>query len=519
MSALGPRRRRALLSVSDKSGLVDFARGLVDCGFELISTGGTARALRQAQVPVTDVSAVTGFPEIMGGRVKTLHPKVHGGLLARSGIDETAAAEQGIELIDLLAVNLYPFERVTARADCNWDEAIETIDVGGPAMLRAAAKNHERVTVVVDPHDHAAVLSALRSGTESAELRRTLATKAFAHTAAYDAAIASYLARTGSAAALPQTLVVAALRVAELRYGENPHQRGASYTLGASVPGTVIGARQLQGKALSYNNIGDADAAVQCIKSFAAPACVIVKHANPCGVARAARALDAYDRAYACDKTSAFGGIIAFNCALDAGTAAAIVERQFAEVIAAPEITPGARDVLARKANIRVLELGAMQPLPAALEIKTIESGLLVQSRDLGTWHDCRPRVVTRRQPSADEWADLEFGWAVAKHVKSNAIVYAKDQRTVGIGAGQMSRVDSAKIAALKAADAGLSLAGAAMASDAFFPFRDAVDAAAARGIGAIVQPGGALRDEEIIAAADELDLAMVLTGMRHFRH
>jgi phosphoribosylaminoimidazolecarboxamide formyltransferase/IMP cyclohydrolase len=454
----------------------------------------------------------------MGGRVKTLHPKVHGGLLARSGIDEAAAAEHDIGLIDLVAVNLYPFTQVTARADCTLSEAIETIDIGGPAMLRAASKNHQRVTVLVDPADYEPVLASLRAGRDDEALRRVLATKAFAHTATYDAAISSYLATVGNAA-LPQMFAVAAERRQELRYGENPHQRAASYSIGTSAPGTVIDSRQLQGKALSYNNISDADAAVQCVKGFDAPTCVIVKHANPCGVASAADVLAAYSAAYDCDSTSAFGGIIAFNRPLDAETARAIIGRQFAEVIAAPEITSGAAAVLSEKPNIRVLALGPLSAPQSALEVKTIEAGLLVQSRDLGSWLDCATKVVTEREPSAEEWRDLEFAWTVAKHVKSNAIVYAREHRTVGIGAGQMSRVDSARIAALKAADAQLALEGAVMASDAFFPFRDAIDTAAERGIGAIVQPGGALRDDEIIIAADELGLAMVFTGMRHFRH
>jgi phosphoribosylaminoimidazolecarboxamide formyltransferase / IMP cyclohydrolase len=518
VTASEPRRLRALLSVSDKSGVVDFARGLIEQGFELLSTGGTAKALRDAGLTVTDVSTVTGFPEIMDGRVKTLHPKIHGGLLARRHVDEAVAAEHGIELIDLLVVNLYPFQRVTARADSSFDDAIENIDIGGPAMLRAAAKNHGRVTVLVDPADYAPVLATLHAGADDATLRRRLATKAFAHTAMYDAAISGYLAG-GADGSLPETLVLAARRLAELRYGENPHQYAATYTLGASDTGIVIGARQLQGKELSYNNIADADAAAQCVKGFSAATCVIVKHANPCGVASADDIGSAYRSAYACDPTSAFGGIIAFNRPLDGETAATIIDRQFAEVVTAPEITAEARAALAGKPNVRVLELGAIDAPKPALEIKTIEGGLLVQTRDLGTWSDCTVRVATRREPTSAQWRDLEFAWAVAKHVKSNAIVYAGDQRTLGIGAGQMSRVDSARIAALKAAEAGLSLDGAVMASDAFFPFRDGIDTAAERGVRAIVQPGGALRDEEIIAAADELGIAMVFTGMRHFRH
>jgi phosphoribosylaminoimidazolecarboxamide formyltransferase/IMP cyclohydrolase len=513
--------RRALLSVSDKSGLTEFARELVRLRYELLSTGGTAAALRSAGLPVTDVSSVTGFPEIMDGRVKTLHPAIHGALLGRSGIDDAVAREHGIEFIDLLAVNLYPFQKVTAQANCTIEQAIETIDVGGPAMLRAAAKNHERVTVVVDSGDYAAVLEAIESGASAASLRRRLAVKAFAHTAQYDAAISRYLsAQQAETEACPETLVITASRSAVLRYGENPHQQAALYRLGSTnASGSVATARQRQGKELSFNNIADADAATQCVKSFAATACVIVKHANPCGVALADDPTTSYQRAYACDSTSAFGGIIAFNRPVDAKTASAIVDQQYAEVVIAPAFASEALTVFASKPNIRVLELGSAEPPRDALEVKTVEDALLVQTRDLGNWQSITPRIVTTRSPSPEQWRDLEFAWTVAKYVKSNAIVYASQQRTLGIGAGQMSRVDSARIGALKAQEAGLDLQGAVMASDAFFPFRDGIDAAADRGVNAIVQPGGAMRDEEVIAAANERGIAMAFTGMRHFRH
>jgi phosphoribosylaminoimidazolecarboxamide formyltransferase/IMP cyclohydrolase len=513
-------RRRALLSVSDKSGLEDFARGLAGLGFELLSTGGTAATLRAAALEVVDVSAVTGYPEIMDGRVKTLHPAIHGALLGRRGIDEDVAEAHGIEFINLLVVNLYPFEHVTSRRDCSVKTAIETIDVGGPAMIRAAAKNHARVIVVVDADDYGSVLQALAADAVTADLRQRLAIKAFTHTASYDAAISSYFSsRLGSADPCPETYLLAARRALALRYGENPHQAAALYRTVNATTGAVAHAIKLQGKTLSYNNIADADAAVQCVKAFEDAACVIVKHANPCGVAVAADAREAYRRAYDCDPTSAFGGIIAFNRTLDRATAHTIVEQQFAEVIAAPRVDPDAMAELEGKQNIRVLELGEMSPARAALEVKTIEGGALVQERDLGSWVDTDRKIVTRRKPTEQELVDLRFAWTVAKFVKSNAIVYAADSRTIGIGAGQMSRVVSAKIAALKADEAGLGVGGAVMASDAFFPFRDGIDAAAERGIRAIVQPGGALRDEEIIAAADEHGMAMVFTGMRHFRH
>ena len=511
-------KRRALLSVSDKRGIVDFARGLEELGFDIISTGGTAAALREAGLSVTDVAEVTGFPEIMDGRVKTLHPNIHGALLARSGTDDAVAARHGIEYIDLLAVNLYPFRKVTARKDCSFDTAIENIDIGGPAMLRAAAKNHQRLTVVVDTHDYARVVTALQSQQGLAELRRELAQKAFAHTAAYDAMISAWLEQHTPREPYPQTLVIAAARRQLLRYGENPHQGAALYSLTEAAGGSIAAARQLQGKELSFNNIADADAAKQCVQAFDRCACVIVKHANPCGVAVAEDPQSAYRRAWECDSTSAFGGIIAFNRNVDAAAASAIVDQQFAEVIVAPGYDDASLAVFAGKPNIRVLSHDAPTG-HAQREIRSIEDGWLVQDRDTGTWADLQPRTAGHLEPTPGQLEDLRFAWTVAKFVKSNAIIYASGLRTLGIGAGQMSRVDSARIAALKAAEAGFDLRGAVMASDAFFPFRDAIDAAAERGIAAVVHPGGGLREAEVVAAADEHGMALVVTGMRHFRH
>jgi phosphoribosylaminoimidazolecarboxamide formyltransferase/IMP cyclohydrolase len=516
--------RRALLSVADKQGLEPLAKGLAKLGFEIISTGGTAKALRKAGVAVTEVATITGFPEIMDGRVKTLHPHIHGGLLARRGVDDAVLAEHGIGAIDLLVVNLYPFEATTARPDCTDAEAIENIDVGGPAMLRAAAKNHEHIVVVVDPADYAAVLAAFEEGSVPAGLRRGLAIKAFSHTSRYDAAISAYL-RTHSAApeAWPDPLLRSWQLAQPLRYGENPHQRAALYRTAEHVRATIAHARQVQGKELSFNNLVDADAAHQAVKAFEAAACVIVKHANPCGVAVAATPVLAYQLAYRTDPTSAYGGVIAFNRPLDQASAEAIVAQQFAEVVVAPEITKSARAALAKKPNIRALEAG----WPAAstltrergLEIKTIEGGVLLQDTDRGHVDLAAAKVVTRRVPTAQELRDLQFAWTVVKYVKSNAIVYTQDGATLGIGAGQPSRVMSARIAALKAEEAGLALAGAAMASDAFFPFRDGIDAAAERGIRAVVQPGGSMRDDEVVGAADEHGMTLIFTGMRHFRH
>jgi phosphoribosylaminoimidazolecarboxamide formyltransferase/IMP cyclohydrolase len=517
------RRRglRALLSVADKDGLVQFARGLVDASYEIVSTGGTAKALRAAGIPVIEVATITGFPEIMDGRVKTLHPHIHGGLLARRGVDEAVLIEHGIDMIDVLAVNLYPFEATTARPDCTDAEAIENIDIGGPAMLRAASKNHERITVVVDPADYSTVLAALNEGEVPASLRRDLAIKAFGHTARYDTAISDYLrTHNASPAPWPDPLLTSWRLAQPLRYGENPHQQAALYRSTQPCAGTVAHASQVQGKELSFNNLVDADAALQAASAFDGAACVIVKHANPCGVAIAATPAGAYALAYRTDPTSAFGGVIAFNRPLDQAAAEAIVSQQFAEVIVAPEIGKNALAALGKKPNIRALEAGWPATAPKEqLDLKTIDGGLLLQTRDTGRANLAEAKVVTRRAPSAAELRDLAFAWTVVKFVKSNAIVYAHDGATLGIGAGQPSRVTSARIGALKAGEAGLELEGAALASDAFFPFRDGVDAAAEHGVRAIVQPGGSMRDDEVVRAADERGIAMIFTGMRHFRH
>src|SRR4249919_1111195 len=515
--------RRALLSVSDKTGLLELARILADQGAELLSTGGTARALRDAGLPVRDVSDVTGFPEIMDGRVKTLHPKIHGGLLGRSGTDDAVMAEHGIAPIDLLVVNLYPFAATVAKPGCSYDDAIENIDIGGPAMLRAAAKNHARVSVIVDPSDYPALVEALQRGGTTEAQRRGFAAKAYAHTAAYDGQITQWLSpraeHPDTPEAWPHTFNLSLDLASSLRYGENPHQRGALYVEKNAPQGIVATARFLQGKELSYNNLADADAALECVKVFDAPACVIVKHANPCGVAVAADLLTAYDRAYAVDPTSAFGGIIAFNRPLDATTAAEILKRQFVEVVLAPSIAADALPLFAKKSNVRVLAVGELGGAQAGLEYKRIAGGLLVQDADTDALTAGDLKIVSQRTPTPAETSDLLFAWKVAMFVKSNAIVYARDLQTVGIGAGQMSRVVSAKIAGLKAEEAGLAVPGSVMASDAFFPFRDGIDAAAKAGIVAVIQPGGSMRDEEVIAAADEHGMAMVFTGRRHFRH
>ncbi len=515
----------ALISVSDKRGIESFASGLQAAGIGILSTGGSARALGAAGIAVREVSEHTGFPEIMGGRVKTLHPKVHGGILARRGIDDAAMGEYAIAPIDLVVVNLYPFEQTIARPDCSFDEAVENIDIGGPAMLRAAAKNHAHVAVVCDPRDYQAVLAELeRDGAVGGATRYRLAAKAFAHTAHYDRAISTYLdARAaGSVERFPERLDIRVERREVLRYGENPHQQAAFY-VDADVPaGTLARAEQFQGKPMSYNNIADTDAALDCVRSFRNPACCIVKHANPCGVAEATDIASAYEAAYATDPTSAFGGIIAFNRPLNAALAKAIVERQFVEVIIAPTIESAALIVLKTKQNVRVLATGAWPEAPLQqLEYKRVMGGLLVQDRDFNAQtlglEDLK--TVSKRQPSADELTDLLFAWRVVACVKSNAIVYARGQRTIGIGAGQMSRVYSARIAAIKAADEGLEVTGSVMASDAFFPFRDGIDSAAEVGIRAVIQPGGSMRDAEVIAAADEHGMAMVFTSQRHFRH
>ncbi len=511
--------RRALVSVSDKSGLVPFVRKLADSGAEIVSTGGTAKALRDAGIVVIGVSDKTGFPEIMDGRVKTLHPKIHGGLLGRRGRDEETMEAHGIEPIDLLVVNLYPFEQTIAREDATIEDAIENIDIGGPAMIRAASKNHDGIAVVVDPADYDDVLARLEGGTLGSAERRRLAAKAYAHTAAYDTAITRYLSASLGDDLLGERFLYAGRRAEKLRYGENPHQDAAFYVDQAAPPGSLATAKQLQGKALSYNNIADSDAALECVRQFAAPACVIVKHANPCGVAVADSIKDAYDRAFSTDPTSAFGGIIAFNRPLDEGTARAIIERQFVEVIVAPVVERGARTVTADKKNVRVLETGEGSATSAGFDFKKVSGGLLVQTSDDGKVTRDDLSVVTKKKPTDAQLDDLLFAWTVVKYVKSNAIVFCRDGMTIGVGAGQMSRVYSTRIAAIKAGDEGLEVDGAVMASDAFFPFRDGIDAAAETGISAIIQPGGSMRDDEVIAAADEHGLAMVFTGMRHFRH
>ena len=509
-----------MLSVSDKTGIVEFAGALRQLGFELISTGGTARAIAAAGLPVTEVAELTGFPEIMDGRVKTLHPKVHGALLGRSGIDDDVMREHGIAAIDVVVINLYSFAGTIAEPGCRYQDAIENIDVGGPAMLRAAAKNHGRVTVLVDPRNYDSVLAELRGGAVAEATRRRLAAKAFGHTAWYDAIVSGWLRRQQGESNFPDAFAAGFSKKQDLRYGENPHQSAAFYADPLAAGACIATARQLQGKELSYNNIADTDTAIECVRQFDSAACVIVKHANPCGASIAADARDAYLRAWEADKTSAFGGIIAFNQPLDAETAAAIVERQFVEVIAAPACAPGALAALAAKQNIRMLETGPLAATPAAgFELKSVAGGLLVQSRDGGAIDARSLKQVTRRSPAVAELADLLFAWGICKFVKSNAIVFARDGRTIGIGAGQTSRVVSTRIATMKAADAGLEVAGSVMASDAFFPFRDGLDAAAELGIRAVIQPGGSMRDEEVIAAADERGMAMVFTGMRHFRH
>jgi phosphoribosylaminoimidazolecarboxamide formyltransferase / IMP cyclohydrolase len=519
--------RRALLSVSDKTGLIDLAKALAARDVELLSTGGTARTLRDAGLAVRDVAEVTGFPEMMDGRVKTLHPRVHGGLLGRAGLDEAVMAEHGIAAIDLLVLNLYPFEQVTAQADCTLADAVENIDIGGPAMLRSAAKNFARVAVATDPAQYGAIIEELdaNDGALSAATRFALSVAAFNRVAQYDAAISNYLsAVTDTAAAVPARSEYPAqmnsnfIKVMDLRYGENPHQSGAFYRDLYPVPGTLATFQQLQGKELSYNNLADADAAWECVRQFDAPACVIVKHANPCGVAVGVACGDAYELAYATDPTSAFGGIIAFNRTLDAATAKVILDRQFVEVLIAPDYEPGALDYATKKANVRVLKIPHGDGRNN-YDSKRIGSGLLLQSADNRGMTLDELKVVTRRAPTEAELRDLLFAWRVAKYVKSNAIVYARDNRTIGVGAGQMSRVYSARIAGIKAADAKLVVEGSAMASDAFFPFRDGIDAAAAAGIKAVIQPGGSMRDGEVIAAADEHGIAMVFTGVRHFRH
>jgi len=517
--------RRALISVSDKDGLLPFARILHEHNVEILSTGGTAALLRDNDIPVIEVSDYTGFPEMMDGRVKTLHPKVHGGILGRRGVDDEVMQAHGIQPIDLLVINLYPFEQATSDPECTLENAIENIDIGGPAMLRAAAKNYRDVTVVVDQADYARVSEMLteHQGATTEALRFELSVKTYEHTAQYDGRVANYLGAVKEGVKtddFPRTFNQQFRLEQGMRYGENPHQRAAFYkNTGATVEASISSAVQHQGKELSYNNIGDTDAALECLKQFNdQPACVIVKHANPCGVAYGASLLEAYERAFSTDPESAFGGIIAFNKTLDEQTLQTILDKQFVEVIIAPEVTEAAIAVAAKKKNVRLLSCGQWDDAPAArLDFKRVNGGLLVQDIDNQLYKELK--VVTKRAPTEDEMRDLLFSWKVAKFVKSNAIVYGKDLMTIGVGAGQMSRVNSARIAAIKAEHAKLAVTGAVMASDAFFPFRDGLDNAASVGITAVIQPGGSMRDEEVIAAADEHDIAMVFSGMRHFRH
>ncbi|AKP74673.1 Bifunctional purine biosynthesis protein PurH [Piscirickettsia salmonis] len=510
--------QRALISVSDKTGIVEFARTLAQHKIEILSTGGTAKLLKEHGLAVIDVSDYTGFPELFAGRLKTLHPKVHGGILARRGMDDEAMQANHIPAIDLVIVNLYPFQDAIAKDDCTLAQAIENIDIGGPTMVRAAAKNHQSVSIVVHPEDYARVTDALNNEAGITErLRFELAVKAFEHTAQYDAAISCYLYKQCHDSDFPETLTLAFEKSGELRYGENPHQQAAVYKESNHTGISVVNAELLQGKALSYNNLADADAALACVKSFKECSCVIVKHANPCGVAHGKTVMDAYQRAFACDSTSAFGGIIAFNQSLTKEVAQTILANQFAEVIIAPYVDKDALEILSSKPNLRVLATGEGE-LQMGFDLKRIAGGLLIQEQDrLSNEFDYE--VVTKRKPNEEELASLSFAWHVVAAVKSNAIVYAKNSQSIGIGAGQMSRIDSAKIAAIKAQEMGFSLDNAVMASDAFFPFRDSIDAAAKQRITAIVQPGGSIRDEEVIAACNEHDIAMIFTGERHFKH
>ena len=514
--------KRALISVSDKTGIVEFAQALNKAGVEILSTGGTAKLLTEKNIDVTEVSSYTGFPEMMDGRVKTLHPKVHGGILGRRGTDDMVMQEHGIEKIDMVVVNLYPFQATIADPDCDLATAIENIDIGGPTMVRSAAKNHQDVAIVVDTQDYAKLIEEINADGISYQTRFLLATKAFEHTAQYDGAIANHLGRIqpdNSKADFARTFNTQFKHQQTMRYGENPHQKAAFYVEDSAPPGSIATAIQIQGKELSYNNIADTDAALECVKQFTdAPACVIVKHANPCGVAIASSNLEAYQKAFSTDPESAFGGIIAFNHELDADTATAIVEQQFVEVIIAPTVSNDAKQVVAAKKNVRVLACGKWtQDSHNALEYKRVTGGLLLQDNDLDLTETLD--IVSKVEPTQQQMHDLLFAWKIAKFVKSNAIIYANDNMTIGIGAGQMSRVYSARIAGIKAEHAELEVKGSVMASDAFFPFRDGIDNAAAAGIAAVIQPGGSMRDQEVIAAADEHGMAMVFTGMRHFRH
>ena len=521
--------KRALISVSDKTGVLEFARELDRRGVEILSTGGTAKLLRDNKVNVVEVSDYTGFPEMMDGRVKTLHPMIHGGILGRRGTDEQVMQEHGIRPIDLVCVNLYPFVKTVSDPNCSLEKAIENIDIGGPTMVRAAAKNHRDVTIVVRASDYDRVISEMdeHEGSLTYATRFDLAIAAYEHTAAYDAAIANYFGTKvpdygisdGSDSVLPRTLNLSFIKQQNMRYGENPHQKASFYAELGEHDNGITSSVQLQGKELSYNNIADTDAAIECVRQFEEPCCVIVKHANPCGVALGCNLLEAYDAAFNCDSESAFGGIIAFNRELDGQTAKAIIDRQFCEVIVAPSVSPEAAAEVARKKNIRLLKTGELGQARARLDFKRVNGGLLVQEADTCVVNKDELKVVTKRAPTAEELDEMLFAWKVCKFTKSNAIVYTGGKRTLGVGCGQTSRVFSARIACLRAADAKLSLEGAALASDAFFPFRDGVDAAAKAGIKCIIQPGGSIRDQEVIDAADEHGIAMVFTGMRHFRH
>ena len=510
--------KRALISVSDKSGITEFAKNLSLLNIEIISTCGTAKLLHESNIPVTEVADFTGYPEMMAGRGKTLNPKIHGGILARRGVDDEVMKKNEIKPIDLVVVNLYPFQETIQNPNCTEDDAIENIDIGGPAMLRSSAKNHISVTVVVDSSDYQSVLDEItQNGDTTLSTRKSLAMKTFEHTAQYDGAIANYLGRMEDG--FSNTINLQFVKSQTMRYGENPHQTAAFYKETNLIEASVSASHQLQGKPLSFNNLADADAALECVRDFEEPSCVIIKHANPCGVASRENIYDAYQSAFLTDPTSAFGGIIAFNRELDRETAQHIIDKQFVEVIIAPKVSVDAKTTLKSKENIRVLECGHLKKAQKSFDYKKISGGLLVQDKDLASLNPADLKCVTSSQPSESQMKDLLFAWKVAKYVKSNAIVYAKNQMTIGVGAGQMSRIYSAKIAGIKAADENLEVQGAGMASDAFFPFRDGIDAAAKAGIKAIIHPGGSMRDDEVIAAANEHDIAMIFTGMRHFKH
>lgn len=516
--------QRALISVSDKSGIIEFAQALHSHGVEILSTGGTYKLLIQNDIPAVEVSDYTGFPEMMDGRVKTLHPKVHGGILGRRGTDDNVMQQHGIQTIDMVVVNLYPFENTVAKQDCSLEDAIENIDIGGPTMVRAAAKNHNDVAIVVNTSAYDAIIEemAANNGALAYKTRFDLAIAAYEHTAAYDGAIANYFGCKVDPGSehFPRTFNCQFEKVQEMRYGENPHQKAAFYREKSTHDASISTANQLQGKELSFNNVADTDAALETVKLFSKPACVIVKHANPCGVAEADSILEAYEKAFATDPESAFGGIIAFNKELDAETAKAIVDKQFVEVIIAPSVQAEAAEIITQKKNVRLLACGQWSnQILNGLDFKRVNGGLLIQDRDMGMVSLDDLEVVTKRVPTEEELRDCLFAWKVAKMVKSNAIVYAANGQTIGVGAGQMSRVNSARIAAIKAEHAGLKVKGSVMASDAFFPFRDGIDNAAAVGISTVIQPGGSMRDDEVIAAADEHGMAMVFTRMRHFRH